>query len=209
MKIIGITGPSGSGKSLLCRMLVKRDIPCIDADGVYHSLLLPPSDCLDAIRRVFGEGVFLDSGELDRVALGTIVFQDSEKLELLNSTVLDFVLDEIRRMIKDYGKKGYGTVAVDAPTLIESGFNRECTAVISVLAPESVRLARIMDRDSITEEKARMRIAAQKKDEFYKKASDFVLVNDGSNEKFGEKVADLLSDELFAACSKGANDEKA
>ena len=190
-------------------MLVKRDIPCIDADGVYHSLLLPPSDCLDAIRRVFGEGVFLDSGELDRVALGTIVFQDSEKLELLNSTVLDFVLDEIRRMIKDYGKKGYGTVAVDAPTLIESGFNRECTAVISVLAPESVRLARIMDRDSITEEKARMRIAAQKKDEFYKKASDFVLVNDGSNEKFGEKVADLLSDELFAACSKGANDEKA
>ncbi len=198
MRIIGITGPSGAGKSLLCRSFIERDIPCIDADRVYHSLLLPPSECLDAIRRAFGDEVFSDDGGLDRAALGAIVFRDKEKLELLNKTVLGHVLVEIRRMIADYRRRGYGVVAVDAPTLIESGFNRACTVVISVLAPENVRLARIMERDSLTEEKARMRIKAQKSDEFYKAHSDIVLENDGSVQKLRSKITDLLASELFA-----------
>ena len=64
MKIIGITGPSGSGKSLLCRSLEQNQVFCIDADKVYHSLLIPPSRCLDAIREKFGDGVFLPDGSL-------------------------------------------------------------------------------------------------------------------------------------------------
>lgn len=197
MKIIGITGPSGAGKSMLCRSFIEKNIPCIDADRVYHSLLLPPSECLDAIRRAFGDGVFSDDGGLDRAALAAIAFGNREKLELLNKTVLGHVLVEIRRMISDYRRRGYGIVAVDAPTLIESGFNKECTAVISVLAPESVRLARIMQRDSLTEEKARMRIRAQKKDEFYREHSDIILENDGSVQMLRSKIEDLLSSELF------------
>ncbi len=197
MKIIGITGPSGAGKSLLCRSLIEKNIPCIDADRVYHSLLLPPSECLDAIRRAFGDEVFSDDGTLDRAALAAIVFGDKERLELLNKNVLGHVLVEIRRMISDYRRRGYGIVAVDAPTLIESGFNKECTAVISVLAPESVRLVRIMQRDSLTEEKARMRIRAQKNDEFYREHSDIILENDGSVQMLKAKIAALLSSELF------------
>ena len=88
MKIIGVTGPSGSGKTVLTKYFDSIGIPTVDADRVYHSLLIPPSTCLNAIREKFGNAVFLSNGNLDRVALGAIVFNDPEKLKLLNSTVL-------------------------------------------------------------------------------------------------------------------------
>ena len=92
MRIIGVTGPSGAGKGALCEMFKKRGMVCIDADAVYHSLLVPPSECLDALKSAFGESVFCPDGSLDRAVLGRIVFAESDKLELLNSTVLSFVL---------------------------------------------------------------------------------------------------------------------
>lgn len=193
MKIIGITGPTGAGKGLLCKALEKRNIPCIDADAVYHSLLISPSACLDALRKSFGNGVFTEDGALDRNALGAVVFNDAEKLQLLNDTVLSFVLDEIRTMIADLEGKGFQTVAVDAPTLIESGFNEECDAVISVLAPPPLRLERIINRDGISKEKAETRIKAQKADCFYEKNSDYVITNDASPKEFEEKIEKLLS----------------
>ena len=101
MKIIGVTGPSGSGKSLLCQRLSKKGFSVIDADDVYHKLLIPPSDCIDALRGAFGNTVFKEDGTLDRKALSEIVFHDEEKLNLLNTTVHGFVLDKIRKMISE------------------------------------------------------------------------------------------------------------
>ena len=199
MNIIGITGPSGAGKSLLCVSLREKDIPCIDADEVYHSLLVPPSQCLDALREVFGDEVFCSDGSLERDSLATLVFKSPDKLELLNCTVLGFVLDKIRSIIREYGSRGYSTVAVDAPTLIESGFDKECDTVISVLASPRSRLARIMERDAISEEKAKECIKAQKSDDFYRESSDIVLQNDGDVEDFKKKIADLLSAEAFGS----------
>ena len=192
--IIGITGPTGAGKSHLCLYLKEKNIPCIDADGVYHSMLVPPSDCLDAIRAAFGDGVFTADGELDRAALGAQVFSSHEKLELLNRTVLDKVLQEIRRLIADYNHQGFDTVAVDAPTLIESGFHKECSYVISVLAPAEQRLGRIKVRDHLSEEKAELRLKAQKSDDFYIAASDRVLYNDGDTEKLRNSIEALISE---------------
>ena len=198
MKVIGITGPSGAGKSLLCRFLKNNNIPCIDADGVYHSLLVPPSECLDAIERVFGNGVMASDGSLDRAALAAVVFGDKEKLELLNSTVLGYVLVRIRAIIEDYRTQGYSVVAVDAPTLIESGFNKECTRVLSVLASPEVRIKRIIERDGLSESAASARINAQKKDTFYVEHSDRVIYNDGGESEFmsaaQKALSDLLSD---------------
>lgn len=178
IKIIGVTGPTGAGKSLLCKELSKK-IPVIDADKVYHSLLIPPSDCLEAIRRAFGDSVFTPDGTLNRSALSEIVFSNEEKLALLNRTVLDFVLKTIRTMIAEFEQKNNTCVLVDAPTLIESGFHLECDAVISMLSSPSLRLSRIMKRDEISEEKAILRIEAQKDDHFYREHSNLVLVNDG------------------------------
>lgn len=192
MRIIGITGPSGAGKSLLCQKLTQKGIPCIDADRVYHSLLIPPSSCLDALRSAFGDGIFSSDGALDRKSLGKIVFSDPAQLALLNSTVLGFVLEKVREMIEELSKAGHGIVAVDAPTLIESGFNKECDTVISVLAPPSMRTERIMKRDGIERDKAELRIQAQKDDSFYIAASDAILTNGGDIETFERHIAALL-----------------
>lgn len=192
MRIIGITGPSGAGKSFLSMALSSKGVPCIDADSVYHTLLIPPSPCLDALRAAFGDSVFLPDGSLDRKALGNIVFNDSEKLKLLNSTVLELVLVRIREIIAELAQAGHSAVAVDAPTLIESGFDKECDTVISVLAPHSLRIERIMSRDGITREAAELRVKAQKDDSFYVNASDHVITNDGDGAQLERRVAELL-----------------
>jgi len=192
IRILGVTGPTGAGKSFLCKALSER-IPMIDADEVYHSLLIPPSECLDALRQVFGNGVFSANGSLNRTALSEIVFFDEEKLALLNRTVLTFVLNKIREMIADLERQGHSCVLVDAPTLIESGFDRECDAVISLLASPELRLSRITARDEISEEKASLRISAQKDDDFYRTHSDLVLVNDGDTESLIRHATEFLA----------------
>ena len=192
MHIYGITGPSGAGKSFISEYMTKHGVAHIDADRVYHELLVPPSKALDAIRGAFGDKVFTSNGVLDRAVLSAIVFHDKSKLELLNSTVLSFVLDEIRRRIRELSKAGFTTVAVDAPTLIESGFDKECDTVISVLSPKEARLERIMERDGLTYEKALERMNAQKPDQFYKERSDIVLINDGNKENFFAALSEAL-----------------
>ena len=191
MKIIGLTGPTGSGKSLLCDYLSEHGIPVIDADEVYHGLLVPPSPCLYALRRVFGDGILQANGTLNRGALSDIVFNDKEKLSLLNDTVLGFVLDRIREMIDDLARRGHSAVVVDAPTLIESGFHLECDTVVSILSPADLRIQRIKARDGLTDERAHARVAAQKPDEFYVSHSHYVLTNTGDVSEFFKKAKEL------------------
>ena len=192
IRIIGITGPSGAGKSLFCDRLKKYGIDTINADEVYHSLLIPPSPCLDAIRAVFGDSVFLPDGSLDRGALGTVVFSSHDKLELLNKTVLGFVLDKMEKMIASLEEEGKKFVFLDAPTLIESGFNKKCDTVISILSPKETRIARIAARDNISDSKAKERVLAQHDDEFYISHSDVILENTSDEASFIKKADDFL-----------------
>ena len=179
MVIYGITGPSGAGKSMLCEYCAAHGIPHLDADAIYHALLVPPSEAVDALRATFGDGILAADGGIDRAALSAIVFHDEEKLALLNKTVLDIVLREIRRRLALLRAEGTRAVAVDAPTLIESGFDRECDRVIAVLSSPEVRIARIMERDGLSRERAEERVMAQKSDDFYRAAANTVLYNDG------------------------------
>ena len=192
MKKIGITGPTGAGKSMLSSYLREQGVPVIDADALYHSLLVPPSDCLDALRRAFGDMVFFENGELNRQELGKIVFSDKEKLALLNETVLGFVLDEARSIFDRYEKEGVTLAGVDAPTLIESGFHRECDIVVSVLAEPSLRVERIMARDNIDRNAAQMRVDAQRPDAFYAESSQVLIENNTNSEEFLKRCGALL-----------------
>ncbi len=189
--IIGITGPSGSGKSLFSEYISKYSIPCINADEVYHKMLIPPSKCLDAIKNSFGQDIINDDGTLNRHALSSTVFENPEKLNLLNRTVLPIVIEKIKALIDSFEKQNIGVIAVDAPTLIESEFYRECDTVIVILAPASERAKRITERDHISAKHAETRIAAQKSDSFYKSYADFVLINDSDTETF-KKCADEI-----------------
>lgn len=187
-KMIGITGPSGAGKSLLCKYISDAGIPCINADEVYHSMLTPHSRTLRAIADALGDDLISADGSLDRAALSARVFGNEEKLRILNGTVLPLVIDEIERIISSLEGKNHSVIAVDAPTLIESGFHTRCDTVLSVIAPIETRIERIMARDGISREKAEMRVGAQKDDSFYTSASDIVLINDGDEKAFATRA---------------------
>lgn len=192
IRIVGVTGPTGAGKSLLCEHLSRLGISIIDADEVYHAMLLPPSPCLDALKDAFGAGILRPDGTLDRGALSKIVFETEDQLALLNRTVLGFVLEKIRGMIADLEAAGYPSVVIDGPTLIESGFHRECDVVLSVLSSEQTRFGRIVARDHLAASQAEARLHAQKDDAFYREHSDYVLTNDGNEQAFYKKIDALL-----------------
>ena len=195
MHVFGITGPSGAGKSLLCEYCAAHGIPHLDADAIYHALLVPPSDAVDALRATFGDEILDKNGAVDRKALSTIVFHDEKKLALLNETVLGIVLRDIRHRLEELRTQGVTEVVVDAPTLIESGFHRECDTVVVVLSEKETRVARIMARDGLSRERAEERVNAQKPDEFYRSAADAVLCNDGDRESLFESFEALLNKE--------------
>ena len=192
-RIIGVTGPSGSGKSVLCKRLSDLGIPCINADEVYHSMLTPPSRCLDAIVRVFGADMLADDGSLNRSTLSTRVFSNPDLLTLLNETVLPIVIDRINELISELDANGAHTVVLDAPTLIESGFHKSCDMIIVITAPKADRIQRIMSRDGISKDHATKRVISQKDDDFYLSVADITLFNNKDEDSFLASVNELAT----------------
>ncbi len=197
MKIIGLTGPSGAGKSRLCTYLSKEGIPSINADHVYHNLLIPPSPCLDALAQYFGDGIINSDGTLDRPALAAIVFAESaeEKREMLNKITHHFVIEKMLSIIEKYSKTKSEAIIADVPLLFESEFHKKCDLTVAVLANSQVRTDRIMKRDGIDFSAASARIAAQKPDEFYTSRADITVYNnsdESSLEAEAKKITDII-----------------
>lgn len=194
IKVIGLTGPSGAGKGVIASMLAELGLAVIDADEVYHSLLVPPSRCLDCIREEFGDGVMLPDGGLDRAALAAIVFAPdaSDRLETLNCITHGFVIKKARQLMDEYEEMGYKGVVFDAPLLIEAGFLSDCDKLIVVTAGEDVRMERIMMRDGLSADRAHARIRSQKSEEFYISHADYVIVNDSSLESVRSRVIEIF-----------------
>ena len=194
MMTIGLTGPTGAGKGAVASLLAKYGIPSIDTDAVYRELLVPPSPLLDELAAAFGQEVIAEDGTLDRAVLASKVFAPGQEAELerLNAIAHPHILGEVRRRLAIYAKQNEMgdcplAVVVDAPQLFESGYDKECDIICSVLAPKPKRLARIMERDGISEERARARMNAQRSDSFYRKAG-YTVVNDGDLSKLEEEV---------------------
>ena len=180
IRFIGLTGPSGAGKGEVAKILSGMGSYHIDCDKIYHELLIPPSPCLDELKLNFGDKIFFENGELDRKALAAIVFSDegrTSKLPVLNAITHKYVLDEVQKRAEKL--KEYSVFTVDAPTLFESGFDRQCYVVISVLADKEIRIKRIIAREGLSREAAEARINAQPDDNFYSERSDYVLYNNG------------------------------
>lgn len=197
IKIIGLTGPSGAGKTRLCTIAEGYGIKSIDTDAVYHSLLVPPSPCLDELVREFGAEILLPDGTLSRPVLSSIVFDEKDtaktKLARLGEITHKYVLDRAREIINTANNKGETAIIVDAPALYESGFDKECDFVICLLADPSLRLERIIDRDSISKERADARINGQKSDDFYSSRADYTITNNCSTEQLRIELERILS----------------
>ncbi len=181
MRIIGITGPTGAGKTTALHALADLGAAVIDCDGVYHDLTENSAPMLDELRRRFGDGIFDSDGALQRKVLGTIVFGDEGSLADLNAITHRYVNDEVDRRLDQARGEGRPAAAVDAIALLDSDLRDKCHCTVAVTAPDEVRVRRIMARDGIGEEYARLRLAAQKPVEYFEHNSDYTLRNDGED----------------------------
>ncbi len=185
MKIIGITGGTGAGKTTALRALESLGALIIDADQVYHDLTVQSAPMRRDLEAHFG-AVYGPDGCLDRKKLGNIVFQDPKALEDLNRLVHHYVGADIDRRLHLAREQGYPAAAIDAIELLGSGLGDKCDVTVAVTAPVEVRIRRIMAREGISEEYARLRAMAQKDEAYFKEHCDYTLENcEESPEAFG------------------------
>lgn len=177
MTIIGITGPTGAGKTTALGEIKKLGGAVIDCDQVYHELLESDFTLQSYLEDAFGP-LRDESGSIDRKKLGTIVFGDRAKLEQLNAIAQRATVDRTHALVEQYQADGKTLVAIDAIGLLESQLKNQCTATVAVLAPPEVRVRRIMAREGISEEYAWSRVRAQKSDDYFQTGCDYTLFND-------------------------------
>ena len=191
MIIIGITGPTGSGKTTALKCIEDRGGRVLDLDAIYHGLL-KSSDAMKAELSSRFPGVIQD-GVLDRKALGAIVFSDPAALQDLNEITGKYILSETDRILSEAEKENIPLAAIDAINLLEGELPSRCRFTIAVTAPTETRVKRLMERDHITKEYALLRISAQKDAEYFESRCDYTLRNDcATREEFESRCSDLL-----------------
>lgn len=188
IKIIGLTGQSGSGKSTVSEYFKKRNITVINADKLVREIYNANSPCVKTIAATFGDDVLDKNGEIIRPILAQKAFSSREATIKLNTVVHPFVTYEFLNQVNRALKNGEKYVLYDAPQLFESNADLICDVIISVIADKEVRLKRICARDNIDYNSAELRINAQFGEEFFRQNSDFIIDNN-SDIEFLEKQA--------------------
>lgn len=186
--IIGLTGPTGAGKSEASLIFKEYGFFTVDCDKVSKEVTKKNSCVIKKLCEVFGQDILCSDNTLDRKRLARIAFSSKENTELLNRTVLPAVCEEIAEIIK-----GKDKVLLDAPTLFESGLDKICDKTVCVFANEDIRLKRITVRDSIEKQDALLRISAGKTEDFYKSRTDYFFLNNGDFETFKSQLTDVIN----------------
>ena len=198
MKVVGITGRSGCGKSSATNFLREKGYPCIDADLVAREVLLPGSPCIAQLQQVFGADIADENGTVRRRLLADRAFATPEILR-----PIDAALDEARR-------GGASLAFVDGAVIVGTPFEARCDALILVTAPYETSVARICARDGIAPEMARRRLDAQTPLETLRAAATAELVNDSTPDALREKLRSVLNGlEKEGTCQKPKSEKEA
>ena len=184
--IIGITGGTGCGKTTLLKVIAEKGGLILDCDAIYHRLLATDTELLNAIEARFPGTV--EGGQLQRKKLGTIVFSDEKALLDLNRITHSAIREEVLRQLEARP----GLAAIDAIALFEGGLAELCDTTVAVTAPAEIRVRRLMQRDNISEDYARSRIAAQHEEDWFRHRCDCILENNGTQIQFYEKCVAFL-----------------
>ena len=199
--VIGLTGQSGSGKTLVSDHLKECGYSVINADLVARQVTETGSECNKSLAKIFPE-CFDEMLCLDRRKLG-----DGQKLQILNDTIFPYINKLIKEQIDILAQSGVKVIVLDAPTLFEAGADKLCDIIISVVADDEVRLGRIRTRDKISDESIKARFSSQKSKEFYITHSDIILENNDAAEKLLQH-ADRIFGDIKALAEGQANGEK-
>ena len=199
MRLVGLTGGIGSGKSTVARLLAEHGAIVVDADQVARDVVEPGEPALDEIRDRFGSGVIDPEGRLDRAALATIVFgDDAARRDLEGIThprIGQRVADRIAEARAAEDADGRERlVVVDHPLLVESGAAAGYETVIVVEAPLEVRVRRLVEARGMDEGDARARVRAQADDATRRAAATHVVDNGGDLEALRGQVEAILAD---------------
>lgn len=173
MKIIGLTGGIGSGKSSILNLFKKKNISCFNTDFIAKQLM--DNELKEKIKTLFGTDIY-KKGELNRKKISKIVFNDIEKLNKLNSIVHPAVRKNFTDFVKRNKKDKF--IIYETALLFETGFNKECDIIILVIAPLKKRIKRIIKRDGLLKSEITRRINHQWSDKKKVDLSDYIINND-------------------------------
>jgi dephospho-CoA kinase len=177
--IVGLTGGIGSGKSTVARFFAELGVPVVDADRVAREVVAPGTEGLAAIVEAFGADVLAADGELDRKALGAIVFADPDARRRLEAITHPRIFTRSRERFAELAAAGHPYAIYEAALLVENGSYRMFDGLIVVAASPEVQRARVEARDRLAPEEVRARIEAQLPLDEKIAVADHVIWNDG------------------------------
>lgn len=193
--VVGLTGQTGAGKSTVSAMI--KDWPnltIIDCDALSRRVAKKGNRCLLDLAVEFSPLIIDSEGNLNRRKLAQVVFRDKAKLKRLNEIIFPYIVEEAEKEIADAKARGVRVIILDAPTLFESGADRLCDKIVVITAKDTIRLARILERDNITPDEAAARMGSQLSEQFFIEHADFVIDNTGDKVELRLAVLELLNE---------------
>ena len=197
MRVIGLTGSIACGKSMISRYLTERGYPVIDGDQLSRELTEPGSPVLAEIRETFGVRYINDNGNLNRRALGQLVFRDENARNALDTIMAPHLMELTKQRRSFYEQSGAGMCFLDMPLLFEKGYDRLCSSVWCVWLPLRIQIDRLIARDGFTEEEAMARIRSVMSSDEKASRADHVIDNSGTVRQTLAVVDQLLDGEKY------------
>jgi dephospho-CoA kinase len=191
MRVFGLTGNIGSGKSTVAALLREAGIPVLDADRISKEVTAPGGRAYDAVVQAFGGGIVLDDGSIDRKRLGEIVFSDPASRERLERITHPAILEAMKEAVAGIEREGHHVAVVEATLIHESGRKGLFEAVISVTCDRETAISRLAARDGMSRSQAEARLRAQMDADRKAGASDYVIDNSGGVESTRRQVVSL------------------
>ncbi len=178
MIILGITGPTGAGKTVASKIFEKEGIKVVDGDILAREIVKPGKPALADLKNAFGDEIINNDGTLNRKKTAGLVFSNPEKLATLNRITHRYIKEEFLKIASEYEGD---IIAFDGAAILESDVKDLCDKILSVVADEDLRRHRIIKRDNLSFDDATLRISSQKNNKFYIENSDFLVYNNGED----------------------------
>ncbi len=191
MKVVGLTGGIGSGKSTVSRFLAELGAVIIDADKVGHEAFKPDTELWHEVVAAFGRQILTPSGDIDRERLGEIAFGDSDSLARLNRIMHPRLYDIVKAQLGEYRRQGIEVVVLEAPVLIEAGWTSLVDEVWVTVASEATVLRRLQEKVGLSKPKSLARIHSQLSSKERVRHADVIIDTDCNLDELKARVEEL------------------